>query len=268
MNDEKLRKALEGIRASLASAESYMWPTLDGIPPGVDLSAELVAASLINGAFLGTLTLCERLGLPMALARVEALYTEAQGDKMLKSEMGPEDRYLIYPHKLYQELGALSAAWGLEDESVVSRDLIQILRGCAYSITDPQAFGALPSSEDDVHKRIEAVLRCVFPDLKRKPTLSKPLKNFEPDTGIPILRTLIEYKFIKDASAVAVVSDQILADTRGYTSADWDRFVYVVYETARFQPEEKWAAHLRQSGVGTASTVVVLSGTPPGGTTP
>ena len=107
------------------------------------------------------------------------------------------------------------------------------------------------------------MLRCIFPDLKHKPSLSKPLKNFEPDTGIPSQRTLIEYKFIKAAKDVPVISDQILADTRGYTSTEWDRFVYVIYETERFQTEEKWTAHLRESGVSMSSTVVVLAGTSP-----
>jgi hypothetical protein len=32
---------------------------------------------------------------------------------------------------------------------------------------------------------MEAILRCVFKDLKHKPPIGKAIKNFEPDTGLP-----------------------------------------------------------------------------------
>ena len=59
-----------------------------------------------------------------------------------------------------------------------------------------------------------------------------------------------------------LIADQILADTRGYTSKDWNRFLYVIYETNRFRTEKDWNLFLEQSGVPKNTTVVVLSGEP------
>ena len=98
-------------------------------------------------------------------------------------------------------------------------------------------FPIAPQNEKDVHLRIEAILKCIFPDMKRKPSLSKQIKNFEPDTGIPSLETLIEYKFLSRKIDVGGIADQLLADTRGYISKDWKRFLYVIYETNRFRTE-------------------------------
>ena len=62
---------------------------------------------------------------------------------------------------------------------------------------------------------------------------------------------------------IPTIADQILADTRGYVSKDWKTFLYVIYKTNRFKPENDWIELLRQSGVPENTTVVVLSGEPP-----
>lgn len=75
--------------------------------------------------------------------------------------------------------------------------------------------------------------------------MSKPIKNFEPDTGLPSLKTLIEYKFISDKNDAKRVSDEIFADISGYASRDWDSLLFVIYETHRVIEEKKWKEHLR-----------------------
>jgi hypothetical protein len=56
------------------------------------------------------------------------------------------------------------------------------------------------------------------------------------------------------------VADEVLADTRGYVSKEWEQFVYVIYETRRLKPEGQWNELMRASGVGAETQVVVLSG--------
>ena len=111
--------------------------------------------------------------------------------------------------------------------------------------------------------RTEAVLRCIFPDLRTKPPVPKPIKNFEPDTGLPSIRALIEYKFVENEQDAKRVSGEILADTRGYVSKDWDSFIYVVYETRRIKRENEWQELMRESGVGENTKVIVISGEEP-----
>jgi hypothetical protein len=121
-------------------------------------------------------------------------------------------------------------------------------------------FSKLPCREADVHDRIEAILKCHFSDLKRKPSLTKPIKNFEPDTGIPSTKTLIEYKFVTTKVEAKRVVDEILADTRGYRSSQWRNLLFVIYETHRVMPEEDWIQLLRDCELGSSYDALVLSG--------
>jgi hypothetical protein len=91
----------------------------------------------------------------------------------------------------------------------------------------------------------------------------KPIKNFEPDTGLPEVNTLVEYKFVSTKEEVKRVADEVLADTRGYTSKDWNRFIFVIYETKRMKSEIQWTELMKASGVGEDTQVVVISGEVP-----
>lgn len=159
-------------------------------------------------------------------------------------------------------INSLENIFPINEETTVTKDILQIIRDMHYVITDKGVFQNLPENENDVHIRIEAILKCVFPDLKHKPVLTKQIKNFIPDTGIPSVRTLIEYKYLSKKSDVGVIADQILADTRGYTDRDWKRYIYVVYETNRFRTERDWNSLLREAQVGKNTSIVVLSGEP------
>jgi len=148
-------------------------------------------------------------------------------------------------------------------KSAISRkQLAEIIRRTQYFLTDKTLFPDVPKNERDVHMRVEGVLKCVFPDLNHKPTLTKQIKNFEPDTGIPSMETLIEYKFLSRAEDVSMIADQVLADTRGYVSNGWSRFIYVIYETNRFRPEDQWIRFLKESGVPKTTAILVISGEP------
>src|SRR5262249_51668965 len=101
---------------------------------------------------------------------------------------------------------------------------------------------------------------CHFHDLKRKPALTKPIKNFEPDTGIPSTKTLIEYKFVTTKAEAKRVVDEILTDTSGYRSPQWRSLLFVIYETQRVLPEEEWLELLKECELEENHDVIVLSG--------
>lgn len=145
----------------------------------------------------------------------------------------------------------------------MSKDVIEILRATQYSITDEKCFPSPPANENELHARMEAVLRCVFPDLLHKPPIAKQIKNFQPDTGLPSIQTLIEYKFMADAGEEKRIAEEVLADTRGYVSEEWTKFIYVIYETKRIKPESHWKQLLRTSGLESNTEVIVISGEPP-----
>jgi len=222
------------------------------------------AAWHIEVAFLKLLTAVEMLGLNelKRLVIEDMKSATSEKDGFAKSKMGPDEPYSVWMGRYRQYVKAIETIGGVELELSVTKDLTEILRATEYPITDPKLFGGVPQSEDDVHRRIEGVLRCVFPDLKHKPQLTKAIKNFEPDTGLPGIQTLIEYKFLGKIADVSIIADQVLADTRGYHSRDWTTFVYVIYETNRFRPERDWIHFLRDCGVPSSTSLIVLSGEP------
>lgn len=218
----------------------------------------------IETAFLKLLVATEALGLQALKGMIIADMSEAKASKkgFAQQAMGPEEPYSIWLARLSQHLAALQTL--VSDQGLsITKDLSEILRATLYSITDLSLFPGPPSSEDDVHRRIEGVLKCVFPDLRHKPRLTKPIKNFEPDTGLPSIGTLIEYKFLSHRNQVSVIADQVLADTRGYAHKDWHTFLYVIYEARRIKPEFEWNLLLRECNVPESTSLIVLSGEPP-----
>lgn len=256
MNPETIANALASVRTSLSNAtDEYETAVyLGGSHEPEDY--HLLAENSLHSAFLKMLVLLDRLGLERSYTRLSAIYEEAQND-LLKVEMYDSDPYLHWRTVLLRFVEAVGSAENVKTQSIVSKDVHSILRACTHAITDPACFQDVPSRENDVHVRIEAVLRCVFPDLKSKPALTKPVKNFQPDTGLPSIQTLIEYKFLSSAEDSARIADEILADTRGYWSPEWKQLIYVIYETRRFKPEHEWNSLLRECGVENASVVVL-----------
>lgn len=221
---------------------------------------------LIEVCFLRLLAITEALELEEFRKMIHVEYSEIKISKdgfSAVSQTPDGDPYSLVVSKIRRFVYALESFFPKADHTKITKDLLQIIRDIHYVITDKVLFRTTPSNEKDVHLRIEGILKCVFPDLKHKPTLTKQIKNFEPDTGIPSIETLIEYKFLSSKEDIAAIADQVLADTRGYTSRDWNHFLYVIYETNRFRTEKDWSQFLTQSGVPENTTIVVLSGEPP-----
>lgn len=220
----------------------------------------------IEACFLKLLTIVEAVGLPGLHKMIHSEYLAKKDSKegfLRQARMPDGEPFSENVSVLRRFLGAIEQFFPIKNSTVITKDILQILRDIHYAITDKALFEKVPQNERDVHIRIEGILKCVFPDLKHKPTLTKPIKNFEPDTGIPSIETLIEYKFLSRSDDVKAIVDEVLADTRGYASKDWSHFIYVIYETNRFRPEKEWVQLLRQSGVPENTTIIVLSGEPP-----
>jgi hypothetical protein len=255
--------AIESIERCLREADSHFWDGRNLYDPGVFNEDNAIAEYHVELAFVQLLVLLECLGLNATYQRVARLYQNARKRGLLKSEMGIEDPCLTWCEKIRMYVDGIAGAHGL-DEATASgmRDLKGILRRALYFICDTKLFSDLPGTEAEVHDRLEGVLRCQFSDLKRKPSLSKSIKNFEPDTGIPSCRTLIEYKFVNTKLEAKRVVDEILADTRGYRSPPWDNLLFVIYETHRVLPEEEWKTLLSECELDGHYDAIVLSGDP------
>ena len=257
-----LAEQLADLKAATEQADSAFENACQPWSDGDTSTAEW----LLEVAFRKLLVLTEYLQLPLLRAEIEMELASAKaGENGLGRPYVTEDGDLFshWAGALRTHMRALAVLVAPPPESVVTRSVEAVLRSSVYPITNPQLFPSLPQREEDVHVRIEGILVCVFPDLKHKPALTKPIKNFIPDTGLPGARTLIEYKFVSSQADCSRVADELLADTRGYHSPDYDRYIYVIYETSRLRAESEWAGLLTQCGVPPNTSVIVLAGTAP-----
>ncbi len=261
IDSKTVTASIKIIMSYIAEARNYFMQSIN-YDHNVFNEAELISKYYMEKAFIGTLVFLEVLSLDEIYKKVDSLYSQAKNEGFLKSSMGIDDPYLVWGEYLQSYIDAVALSYNVDsNKGIISKDILSILKAVQYSITDPGMFDSPPSNETEVHNRIEGVLRCIFPDLKHKPHLSKPIKNFEPDTGLPSICTLIEYKFISDKAQAKVIAEQILVDTRGYISREWDIFIYVIYETKRIKPESEWKLLLKACEVQNTE-IIVLSGEP------
>lgn len=218
----------------------------------------------LDSAFIELRLFLEAAQLTDTLASLKRLHSTARKD-YCRAEPTREtgEPYLVWASKLQQYLSAVESVFGEPKSGTITKDIVEVLKAAQYSITDPNCFDCVPRNERDVHVRIEAVLRCIFPDLIREPSITKQIKHFEPDTGLPSVRTLIEYKFIANNEDSKRIAEEVLADTRGYISKEWDKFIYVIYETKRVKSEKQWNQLLRSSGVENSTSIIVIHGEEP-----
>ncbi|WP_198084347.1 hypothetical protein [Variovorax sp. E3] len=258
----RIEALVEQVQKLLGDADGEM---LGGASPEYEgYDAEELASYFIERAFVTLGVLAEAVGLPGIRQELQQLQAEARVNGFTSSKMGDEEPYLVWGSRLRQYVDAIAQLHGLKkSEQTLLAELKEVVQRTEYFLSDSLVFLDAPKSEKDVHDRIEGVLRCYFPDLMRKPALAKPVKNYEPDSGIPSLKTLIEYKFIKTAADAKRVADEILADTRGYASKQWPNILFVIYETKRVKSEKEWSDLLSECDLDAEHYgLVVLRGEP------
>jgi len=259
LSHSRVSEALAKIRDILAQADKIAW---EWEHRGKEHDESEQVKYLVEYAFVELLVLLEVAGLPETLKSVKNLDAEAKSDYSAVGST-PEGLYLVWSSKLEPYLSAVRNTLGEPAVQTVTKDIVEILRNTQYAITDRDCFESPPQNEAEVHARIEAVLQCVFPDLLSKPPIQRPIKSFQPDTGLPSAQTLIEYKYLTSQADAKRIVDEVLADTRAYSSPEWSKFIYVIYETKRIKSERQWKELLRKSGIGDDTDIIVLHGERP-----
>jgi hypothetical protein len=219
----------------------------------------------VETAFLQLLTLAESLGQGSLSRVILETYENAKRIGLSKQTyFENESAWSYWQSPLERFADSIAAVFGSPKHKAeaVSSYLLSVLRNTQGAITDKRCFSP-PANESEVHDRIEVILKFVYPDLVRKPTLPKPVVHFIPDSGIPSISTLIEYKYMSQVSQAGTIANEILADTRGYVQNDWDFIVFVIYETRRFKTLAEWQQLLASCGLTTNVQLIVLHGEEP-----
>jgi hypothetical protein len=266
---------LESTLARMELAPQQLAAALDAVSERVGLADVAFGRSLqgdqhgqgnaewhLQIAYAQLLTLAESQQLPQLRRDILKDLAGARAEGLLTAESDPLDGepYLKWASPVRRYVEVLQSIYVSEPSRTVTKDVESILRAATYSLSDRWLFDSPPQDEATVHRRIEGILRCVFPDLLHKPRITKPIKHFEPDTGIPSIHTLIEYKYLSSPEQVGSIADELLADTRGYSSKDWTSFIYAIYETSPIRRENEWRQLLRACELDARTIVVVLTG--------
>jgi hypothetical protein len=261
----QLEQALEGIVEATRKAIDYGERGFFVPEKYCDPNADEIAKDQLNQAWRILLGLLEAGSHQVLLKQALDEFEQFKKDP-LESAMGPYDPYLIWPYKLRQYCDVFEAMYvqpKKKQPKTEPTDLETILERSEKYILSQDIFGWVPCSEADIHGRIEELLGCFFRRILHKPTLPKPIKSFVPDTGLPSIRTLVEYKYVASSEDAKRIVDEILADLGGYQSEDYDRFVFVIYETHRCVRHNDWEDVLNQSKPTTPIRVVLLKGIEP-----
>lgn len=226
------------------------------------------AGELVKKAFQAALTLSSKYSLTTPAEHIRE--TLATVDNFAKTDIIPEvgEPYLYWAGKLRSHLDVIKNLYSEEAKGEIPSTLnliVQMIRQAEYAM---EGLDKYPKDERELDQLIENMLKPVYPDLEPNPVLTKPIKNFEPDTGIPSLRLLIEYKYVTSKADVKRIADEILADTAGYRSKDWAYYFFVIYEQRRLKSELEWNELLRQCGTAENTWVFVIRGIVPGSKLP
>jgi hypothetical protein len=118
-----------------------------------------------------------------------------------------------------------------------------------------------PSNESEVRRAMRVILKSVFPDTVSEMPISKVMKVYKPDFGVPSLRAAIEYKFCDSESEVGRAIGGIYEDVLGYAgSHEWEWFYAVFYLTDSFATPEHIAEDFRLGDVAKHWKPIVVVG--------
>lgn len=99
-----------------------------------------------------------------------------------------------------------------------------------YSVQDEGSMDAL----------IEAFLIPIYPDLNSNPSLTLPEGSRQPDSVIPSISLIFEYKFLKSKNEIGKIIDEIQADIRNYAHSDWKYLYIIIGMNKAYSTKEKF----------------------------
>ena len=241
---EALKHDLEMLEAKHREAsskweEAFVWQT------DADISNDkYFVSSKIEEAYLFAIALAEKHGFNLMADYIksrkpkfgpdllESYYSEVVGEPMLLSifplyDMIRTIRELYLPEQTTE-------ATVFESEWATVRKLLGNLPLCAATL------GYEFADETSLNRFAEAILRGMYPDLNPNPSIDLPISYTLPDTGIPNIGLLIEYKYLREESEFpSHVRDEMQADVRNWAGTrKWTGLIFCVYQQRTFFTEE------------------------------
>ncbi len=94
-------------------------------------------------------------------------------------------------------------------------------------------------SENDIDRLAESLLLPLYPDLNSSPSLTLADSYRQPDSALPSIKTLVEYKIISTKEAKSKVVDEMQADIRNYYQQPWEHLIFGIGQSEPFLTKER-----------------------------
>ncbi len=200
--------------------------------------------SAIEDAYLFAIALAEKHGLNLMADYIksrkpkfgpdllEAYYSEVLGEPLLLSTFPLYDMIKTIRELYLPEQPIETSIF--ESEWTNVRKILSNLPLCAT------AFSYELSSEANLDIFAETILRGMYPELNSNPSIDLPNSYTLPDTGIPNIGLLIEYKYLYNESDFSKrVRNEMQADVRNWAGTEkWTGLIFCVYQQRSFFSEE------------------------------
>lgn len=264
--DSKAMESIKNyIRAQTKWADDWHYNSL--YQQRTDFDAQIDqqrAIGAINNAWLALGVLAEELEnetLRSAIATERSNATE----NPLSAEMAYDEPFLVSTATASKYLYLIDLAYPtadrIPDDEITP--LVRLLENSGGYLVDRKIFPWVPIDERDVHERLESLLERFYPGVLTKPTVNKPIKELQADTGIKQLGTLIEYKYYYGLAGAKKAQTEILEDLSGYQDDQWHHLVFVLYDVAHVRPTSHWEKLIEAAKPATHAVPIVIDGIPP-----
>ncbi|KWK20694.1 hypothetical protein WT77_23180 [Burkholderia stagnalis] len=236
---ESIQRTLdEAHRAVIKLHEAQESSTLDSIDDDHEQSdAQELLSYYVEKAFRDTGILSERLGLPIYAGEINAERLANRPD-FSENEYTDHDVLPHVPHLARVRSHFESLRSMTDVASTTAHDVLKTMLLNTGRLIEQRGFN--PESESMVRNVILESLQLAFDDVRKEVQIQKSLKTYRGDIGVPGLRAVVEYKYVKTKDAMKSCLDGIYADMKGYGQDDaWRNFYAVFYMTGPFYRQEE-----------------------------
>lgn len=245
----QIAAALAGVEELLHQADSHF---IHASAQTDDDSRE-DAARFLQKAVVHLLVLLDLLRAQRLYGAIEQMIHNALPDPLAAAVRFDRD-YLQCCSALKNHVAALRIALCADSAPASSlpatskEPLASLVARSMTLLCDTRLFSSAPKNESELQHRIEAVLRCCYPEVLSDPAPPGWLQ-WRPGSGVPALQTLIDYRFIASQDAVTRTVAQLKPEKLAaqYDDPQWVATLFVFFQTYEVCTEAQWRNMLRLS---------------------
>lgn len=245
-NINQLSNVLVAIRTASSKAESYLFDSIynqqsteenGGEAEALEEETRLYVEHLIRKAYISLLVYLDMRNLPSLSKYLTAKWGNMEND-LLATDVTPYngDIYVLSTDLLLEIANSISTVLINSDPNNTCNDIAVVLSRLHLSANK---LNFSINNEKDLDKLAESFLFPIYPDLDPNPSISPGHSYRNPDTSIPSLGTLIEYKYLPNRESFSSIIDQMQADVRNYAQKPWEHLVFVIGQNRPYVTSEQ-----------------------------